>query len=50
MTIGWGVIGAGIHADGFMGPAIATGADTKLVAVYDLRMELAKQFAAKHGA
>jgi len=48
MTIGWGIIGTGAHANRFMGPAIGKVANVKFVAACDISMELAKEFAAKH--
>ena len=49
MTIGWGIIGIGIHANSYMAPAISKAANTKLVAVCHRSMERAGEFAAKHG-
>lgn len=50
MTVGWGIIGIGGHADRRMAPAIARAADAKLVAVYSRDQGRADAFAAKHGA
>ncbi len=49
MTIGWGIIGTGDHANQVMGPALNEITNTKLVAAYDLNIERAKEFAGKHG-
>jgi 1,5-anhydro-D-fructose reductase (1,5-anhydro-D-mannitol-forming) len=50
MTVGWGIIGIGGHADRRMAPAIQRAADAKLVAVYSRDQGRADAFAAKHGA
>ena len=50
MSIGWGIIGTGIHADRFMGPAISMANNTRLIAVYDVDQRRAGEFASKHGA
>jgi predicted dehydrogenase len=50
MTIGWGIIGIGGHANRFMAPALGRAADTKLVAVASRDPGRAEAFAAKHGA
>jgi len=49
MTIGWGIIGTGNHANRFMGPAISKASNAKFVAACDIDIELAKEFADKHG-
>lgn len=49
VTIGWGIIGTGRHADRVTGPALSQAANTELVAVCDLSMEQAQSFAARHG-
>jgi 1,5-anhydro-D-fructose reductase (1,5-anhydro-D-mannitol-forming) len=49
MTIGWGVIGIGIHANRFVGPAINRAADTSFVSVCSRSLDRAKDFASKHG-
>ncbi|MFC1943698.1 Gfo/Idh/MocA family protein [Chloroflexota bacterium] len=49
MTVGWGIIGIGIHANSYMAPAISRAANTKFVAICHRSMERAKEFATKHG-
>ncbi|GIW08085.1 MAG: oxidoreductase [Dehalococcoidia bacterium] len=49
MTVGWGIIGAGNHADSRMAPAIARAANARLVAVASRDQTRAEAFAAKHG-
>jgi len=50
MTIGWGIIGIGAHAERALAPALNRAANTKLVAVCSRSMERAQNFAAKHKA
>ncbi len=50
MTIGWGIIGIGAHADSTMAPALGRAGGTKFVSVCSRNMERAKVFAAKHKA
>ena len=49
MTIGWGLIGIGTHANRFLGPAIVQSFDTSFVAVCGRSPERARDFAARHG-
>jgi len=49
MSLGWGIIGAGGHAERSMGSALTLAANTKLVAVCDCNVERAKSFAVKYG-
>ncbi|MFC2007347.1 Gfo/Idh/MocA family protein [Chloroflexota bacterium] len=49
MTIGWGILGTGTHAGSTTAPSINGAANSKIVAVCDLSMERAGEFAAKHG-
>ena len=50
MTLGWGIIGIGGHANRFMAPAITHAAGTELVAVCSRDMGRAQEFARKHNA
>jgi len=50
MTIGWGIIGIGGHANRFMAPALGRAANTQLVAVASREMGRAEAFAVKHKA
>jgi len=50
MTIGWGIIGAGNHANQVMGPALNKVTNTKIVAACDINMERAEVFKTEHGA
>ena len=47
--LGWGIIGIGIHANRFMGPAISKAHNTKFIAACHPNMERAKSFGYKHG-
>jgi len=49
MTIGWGIVGIGTHADHEMAPALNQSANTRLVAVCSRDIQRARGFAAKHG-
>ncbi|MFC1978199.1 Gfo/Idh/MocA family protein [Chloroflexota bacterium] len=49
MTIGWGIIGIGIHANSYMAPAISKAANTKLAAICHRSLERAEEFATRHG-
>ena len=50
MTVGWGIIGAGNHADRTVAPALNSAENTKIVAVCGHNMEPTREFATKHGA
>jgi 1,5-anhydro-D-fructose reductase (1,5-anhydro-D-mannitol-forming) len=50
MTVGWGIIGIGRHADARMAPAIVTSRNARLVGVYSRDQGRADAFAAKYGA
>ena len=50
MTLGWGIVGIGRVADGFMAPAIAVDPNSRLAAVVSRDQGRAEAFAAKHGA
>jgi 1,5-anhydro-D-fructose reductase (1,5-anhydro-D-mannitol-forming) len=50
MTVGWGIIGIGRHADRWMAPAIERASGAHLAAVYSRDQGRADAFAAKHGA
>jgi len=50
MSIGWGIIGLGTHADSRLAPAINNDPESKLVAVCHNTMEHASSFAISHGA
>lgn len=50
MTVGWGIIGIGHHADRRIAPAIAAVPNGRLVAAYSRDPDRATSFAAKHGA
>jgi 1,5-anhydro-D-fructose reductase (1,5-anhydro-D-mannitol-forming) len=50
MTLGWGIIGVGGHANRFMAPAFTRSAGTELVAVCSRDMLRAQEFAKKHNA
>jgi predicted dehydrogenase len=50
MSLGWGILGLGSLAKNHMGPAIGRAARTKLVAVCDLTMGQAEEFASRYGA
>ncbi len=49
MTIGWGIVGIGTHADHCMAPAITQAKDAGLIAVCSRDARRAAAFAAKHG-
>ena len=49
MPIGWGVLGTGSLAKNYMGPAIGKARDTRLVAVCDIRLDVAQEFASRNG-
>ncbi len=49
MPIGWGILGTGSLAKNHMGPAIGKAVDTKLVAVCDVRLDVAQEFAGRNG-
>ena len=48
MTVGWGIISAGNHADRKVVPAMKAAGNTSAVAVYSRSMDTAKDFARKH--
>ncbi|MCS6800519.1 MAG: Gfo/Idh/MocA family oxidoreductase [Chloroflexota bacterium] len=50
MSVGWGIIGIGRHADARMAPAIVNSRNARLVGVYSRDQRRAEAFAAKHGA
>ncbi len=50
MTLGWGIIGIGGHANRFMAPALGRAAGTELIAVCSRDMGRAQDFAARHKA
>lgn len=50
MSIGWGIVGIGAHADRCMAPAISQAKDAELIAVCSRDPGRAAAFAAKHGA
>lgn len=50
MSVGWGIVGIGRHADRFMAPAIGHAHNARLVAVYSRDQGRSDAFAAKHGA
>jgi len=50
MTVGWGIIGTGRHADKFMAPAIAKTDGARLVGVVSRDPNRAREFASRHGA
>ena len=50
MTVGWGIVGIGNHADRCMAPAIFQAKDAELTAVCSRDAGRARAFAAKHGA
>jgi 1,5-anhydro-D-fructose reductase (1,5-anhydro-D-mannitol-forming) len=50
MSIGWGIIGIGGHANRFMAPALSRAVGTRLVAVASRDIGRAEAFAIKHGA
>src|SRR5262245_11885134 len=50
MTLGWGIITTGMHADLKLAPALNAAPDTELVAVYSRDQGRAETFAQKHGA
>ncbi|MFC1917171.1 Gfo/Idh/MocA family protein [Chloroflexota bacterium] len=50
MTIGWGIIGIGDHANRMMAPALNRAADTRFISVCSRSLERAQSFAGKHGA
>ena len=50
MSLGWGIIGIGSHADLKIAPAMALADDSRLVAVYSRDQGRADAFGEKHGA
>ena len=50
MSLGWGIVGIGSHADLKLAPAMNLADDTELVAVYSRDQDRADAFADKHGA
>src|SRR5439155_3436720 len=50
MTLGWGILTAGLHADVKVAPALNAAPDAELVAVYSRDQGRAEAFAQKHGA
>ena len=50
MSLGWGIIGIGSHADLKLAPAMKLADDARLVAVYSRDHDRADAFAEKHGA
>src|ERR1700757_1608616 len=50
MTLGWGIITTGMHADLKLAPALNAAPDAELVAVYSRDQGRAEAFAQKHGA
>jgi len=50
MSVGWGIIGAGNHADRTVAPALNSTSNTKIVAVCGNNIEPTREFATKHGA
>jgi 1,5-anhydro-D-fructose reductase (1,5-anhydro-D-mannitol-forming) len=50
MTVGWGIVGTGTHADNVMAPAIALTKGARLVGVVSRDAERAQEFASRHGA
>ena len=50
MSLGWGIIGLGSHADLKIAPAMNRADDSRLVAVYSRDQGRADRFAEKHGA
>ena len=50
MSLGWGIIGIGSHADLKIAPAMKLAEDARLVAVYSRDQDRADAFAEKHGA
>ena len=50
MTLGWGIITTGMHADLKVAPALNAAPEAELVAVYSRDQSRAEAFAQKHGA
>ena len=50
MSLGWGIIGIGSHADLKIAPAMDLADDSRLVSVYSRDQARADAFAARHGA
>ena len=50
MSLGWGIIGIGSHADLKLAPAMKLADDARFVAVYSRDQQRADAFAEKHGA
>ena len=50
MSLGWGIIGIGSHADLKIAPAMDLADDSRLVSVYSRDQARADDFAARHGA
>jgi predicted dehydrogenase len=48
MSIGWGIIGTGGHADTMVAPAIKKVPGSSIIAAYDIKTESAQNFAARH--
>ena len=48
MSIRWGIIGTGTHADNFIVPALGSAGGTELVSICDIDLNRAGEFAARH--
>ena len=49
MSMRWGIVGTGTHAENFMAPALLSRPETKLMAVCDVEEKKAEEFAQRHG-